>query len=197
MHISLLVGLCPFGRAHADVPKGDLDASSGKLSGASADDIVIIGSDIYPRGTTEQYPLFSDNEGNTLSNTAHDYAECSSKGMCDRASGECTCFLGFDGSACQRLSCPSNPSGLCSGNGRCRTAKELAESDYGNIYQLWDQDTSMGCDCDAGYSSSDCSEKICKYGADPIYYESSPNVRYSNWTYQIYTNMNSGYGINV
>ena len=33
---------------------------------------------------------------------AHFYAECSGKGACDRKSGACYCYAGFDGAACQR-----------------------------------------------------------------------------------------------
>jgi hypothetical protein len=34
--------------------------------------------------------------------TAHAPAECSGMGLCDRASGRCRCFAGFEGEACQR-----------------------------------------------------------------------------------------------
>merc|ERR1712000_487012 len=34
-------------------------------------------------------------------------------------------------------------------------------------------------------------DKICKYGADPLYQDSFQTIRYSNWTYSIYTT-NSG-----
>lgn len=35
--------------------------------------------------------------------------ECSNKGICDRISGSCQCFPGYDGSSCQRASCPTRP----------------------------------------------------------------------------------------
>jgi hypothetical protein len=36
---------------------------------------------------------------------AHFYAECSGKGLCDRAAGVCKCFDGYEGGACQRSEC--------------------------------------------------------------------------------------------
>lgn len=45
----------------------------------------------------------------------------------------------------------------------------------------------MGCKCDGGFTGPDCSQKICKYGADPLYYDDYQNIRYANFTYQIYT----------
>jgi len=49
----------------------------------------------------------SDTAGTRLTNTAHAYAECSNKGLCDRKTGECECLSGYDGAACNRASCPS------------------------------------------------------------------------------------------
>jgi hypothetical protein len=36
------------------------------------------------------------------STTAHALAECSNAGLCDRNTGRCRCFAGFEGDACQR-----------------------------------------------------------------------------------------------
>lgn len=177
--------ICQFGLAHVDTPKGDLDASSGKLS--DADTIVVTNDAMYPYGTTEQYPYAGDIDGLVLKNTAHEYRECSNKGICDRASGTCACFEGYDGSACQRASCPVTDGAMCAGHGTCHTIEELAKMDHGNIYELWDASSTMGCKCDAGYSGADCSQKVCKWGTDPLYYDSGSVARYSNWTYQFYT----------
>ena len=191
--------ICQFGLAHVDSPKGDLDASANGLSGP--DDTVAVGSDMYPYGTSEQFPNIyaSIDPADELENTAHYYMECSNKGICDRATGTCSCFDGYDGSACQRASCPSSGLGECSGHGVCKTIGALAGDDNDNIYKLWDEKITMGCSCDAGYSGPDCSERVCKVGADPLYYDDLQNVRMSNWTYQIYTddtaNVNGNYSI--
>lgn len=181
--------MCQFGTAHVDTPKGDLDASGGALSGPNTR--VVYNSFMYSKGTTEQYPEASDLDGLVLRDTAHEYRECSNKGICDRSSGTCACFDGYDGSACQRASCPSSGDGVCSGHGTCQSITEIAANDYGNIYSLWDKDITMGCVCDGGFSGPDCSEKICKYGEDPLYYDGPQNVRYSNFTYQFYTHTNN------
>ena len=168
-----------------DTPKGDLDASGGKLTGPNKR--VVYNDFIYPKGTTEQYPETSDLDGLILRNTAHEYRECSNKGICDRSSGTCACFEGYEGSACQRASCPSNGDGVCSGHGTCETIQEIANRDNGNIYRLWDAESTLGCVCDGGFAGPDCSEKICKYGTDPLYYDGPQTVRYSNWTFFLYT----------
>lgn len=107
-----------------------------------------------------------DSRGYELINTAHAYMECANKGICDRKTGECECFLGYDGAACQRASCPDP---LCSGHGTCHSAAEIAAKDYGNKYELWDKDVTMGCMCEPGYTGPSCAEKMCKYGVDPLY----------------------------
>jgi hypothetical protein len=178
--------VCQFGLAHVDTPKGDLDASSGKLTGPEKQ--VIVNSEVYPYGTTEQFPNMVDSNGNVLANSAHYYQECSNKGICDRAAGTCECFPGYEGSACQRASCPSNEEGVCSGHGTCQSIKEISTKDYNNIYELWDKSATLGCVCDAGYYGADCSLRQCKYGADPLYADDSiATPRFANWTYGIYT----------
>lgn len=176
--------ICPFGTAHVDTPLGDLDSSSGRLTGPNTR--VIVNSDMYPSGTTEQFPAMKNSAGVTLSQTAHYYRECSNKGICDRTTGTCECFEGYDGSSCQRASCPTSSNGVCSGHGTCASIQELAALDHENIYRLWDEDITMGCACDAGYSGSDCSARTCKVGADPLYYDDFQNVRHANFTVQFY-----------
>jgi len=151
---------------------------------------VIQGSTVYPFGTTEQYP-------DALSQEGHFYMECSNKGLCNRDDGTCECFPGYEGTACQRTSCPN----ACSGHGVCDNIKELAEdredgdlskgayamngyaSEHAGIgdlsgvgtqiYALWDKTFTMGCKCDPGYTGSDCSLKLCRYGIDPLFIPSN------------------------
>jgi hypothetical protein len=178
---------CYFGIAHVDSPKGDLNAD-GLVSGPLT--TVVTGSEVYPWGTTEQYPNANANEG-------HFYMECSNKGICDRKSGTCDCFDGYTGTACARAACPND----CSGHGTCESIKELAEmrsfdtnahhasatraansnngQDYNAAieesysYDLWDSDKTMGCKCDPVYYGADCSLKKCKYGVDPLFYDNT------------------------
>jgi len=177
--------ICQFGLAHVDTPKGDLDASGGKLTGP--DTLVAVNDFVYPYGTTEQYPSVKDIDDRIQQNTAHEYRECSNKGICDRTTGTCTCFEGYEGSACQRASCPTNANGVCSGHGTCQSISDIARNDYNNIYKLWDEDATMGCVCDGGYEGPDCSQRKCKYGTDPLYFDKNATIRYSNWTYGFHT----------
>ena len=147
---------------------------------------IIVGSAMYPKGTWEQYPNMVNSLNQVIENSAHDYMECSNKGICDRSAGTCTCFDGYDGSACQRASCPSSSAGVCSGHGTCATAKNIARADYNNSYNLWDEQTSMGCLCDYGYEGPDCSDAMCKVGVDPLYHDDQFNIRYSNFTFVLW-----------
>jgi len=49
----------------------------------------------------------------------------------------------------------------------------------------------LGCVCDGGFTGADCSQKICKAGPDPLYYDDYANIRYSNYTVQFYTKSSS------
>jgi len=133
----------------------------------------------------------------TNANDAHYYAECANKGTCDRKSGECKCFDGYEGKGCRRSTCPE----ACSGHGTCQYIDELIEdvehkrsknynggkriaSDYttaggvgstnenslvtGKTYELWDQQKIQGCQCDANWEGPDCSAKTCPRGDDPL-----------------------------
>lgn len=112
-------------------------------------------------------------------------AECSDQGICDRATGICSCFAGYEGSSCQRTACPND----CSGHGTCRSNEDfaydfsIAKSDqittsntfnsFLNEYiatysSAWDSGMHMGCKCDAGYRGADCSLVECPSSTDPL-----------------------------
>lgn len=97
---------------------------------------------------------------------AHFYRECSNKGICNRATGQCECFPGYEGEGCQRTACPGAESGSsCSGHGLCLSAYV----DYSDTaYNLWDREKTMKCKCDAGYDGPDCSLRLCPVGPDPV-----------------------------
>ena len=129
-------------------------------------------------------------------NSAHYYAECSNKGVCDRKTGECKCFDGYEGKGCRRSTCPEG----CSGHGTCEYIDELAVDFYnrrggpvnaataatsaalsnyvtdsdntrsftGFLYQLWDAQKIQGCKCDLGYSGPDCAGRVAPKGDDPL-----------------------------
>lgn len=82
------------------------------------------------------------------------------QGHCDRATGECVCFDGYEGAACDRLSCPSS----CSGHGRCKFIEDLSM----HALTEWDSTKIQGCECDAGYTGDDCSKRSCPVGDDPL-----------------------------
>jgi hypothetical protein len=110
--------------------------------------------------------------------------ECSDMGLCDRTTGQCTCFAGYTGAACQRTSCPND----CNGHGICQSNVKFAQDatialqpedfaaaglnadfDYLISYDLaWDSDLHFGCKCDVGYRGSDCSQVECPSSADPL-----------------------------
>jgi len=171
--------VCQFGLAHVDTPKGDLD-NSGVVTDATTANRVVENSFVYPYGTTEQYPEMIDSDLNVITESAHYYMECSNKGTCDRKKGTCKCYPGYDGAACQRASCPGFPNS-CSGHGVCKTIQQLANADTGNIYELWDRFSTMGCECDAGYHGADCSQRQCKHGVDPLYMDDSATIKYPVW----------------
>jgi hypothetical protein len=100
-----------------------------------------------------------------VDNVAHDEeAECSNMGVCDRGTGVCACRDGFEGAACNRLSCQGriSASSACSGRGRCLTLRHLATTNtdaslstesivYGSSVEdpiTWDADMIQGCSAD-------------------------------------------------
>lgn len=117
----------------------------------------------------------------TASNVAHmsdSQAECSDMGVCDQSTGTCSCMDGFEGAACNVMSCPGDP--VCNDHGECLTMAQLALSatengadvdfTYGatpNKAETWDFDKIQGCKCDHGYEGYDCSLLSCPKGDNP------------------------------
>ena len=130
---------------------------------------------------------------------AHEPRECSNAGLCDRATGMCTCFPGHTGEACEFFGCGDTGELECSGHGVCRTMEELAQMEnavpvqastttYGSPSTskttTWDQDQLTMCVCDSAWEiglgagqvqnpqwfGPACTMKHCPSGDDPYTY---------------------------
>jgi len=108
--------------------------------------------------------------------TAHEkFIECSNMGYCDRETGICTCRAGFEGPACEYMSCPTVGGVACGGHGQCMSLRQASEAWDGRVLTRpdagyaspWDADKIHGCVCDEGYTGYDCSETECPRGDDP------------------------------
>lgn len=100
-----------------------------------------------------------------IESTTRTTMECSGQGICNRESGQCQCYPGYNGDACQRLSCPND----CSNHGRCVKVYEALEqptvlqyNGYGNKENIY------SCICDPGHRGSDCSLLECPSDKDPM-----------------------------
>jgi hypothetical protein len=97
----------------------------------------------------------------------HGPTECSSKGDCDRDSGECKCYDGYTGKGCRRMECDGGST--CSGHGQCRSLSDVASTEgYAKGYNGWDKDMIQSCDCDPGWSGVACTDRLCPVGDDPL-----------------------------
>lgn len=182
---------CPSGLAVGDVVNGDLNHDGVAAAGTYVDvqwsSLQVPERMPAPDGSSVESPLAgADRAGLTARRgVSHFPAECSGRGSCDYTSGQCLCVEGFEGSACQRMSCPSG----CSNNGECRTAAEVAKNAlnrkrlgfFGDAeltlgvreplrdpFRLWSADTSRVCVCDPGFRGHDCSLRACPRGPDPL-----------------------------
>jgi hypothetical protein len=144
-----------------DTPQGDLN-SNGVL------DSYPVPSRSESKSTFEGFPLSYAHGADDVTtwSEAHFYAECSNKGVCDRSTGLCECWPGYEGSGCTRTACPSASAETCSGHGTCNTI--AAEADADHAYNGWDMHKTQACKCDPGYTGIDCSQRTCPSGDDPI-----------------------------
>eukprot|EP01038_Epipyxis_sp_PR26KG_P013267 gene13267-17773_t len=97
-------------------------------------------------------------------NNLHPWVECSNKGICDRKTGSCECFFGYDGIACQRSICPEN----CNYRGACFPERILADKAGRKYISPWDAMKTVGCLCDPGYRGPACEHQECPSGPDPL-----------------------------
>jgi len=132
-------------------------------------------------GSSIAYTTATGDFGQWDANGAHNIIECAGQGTCDRATGECKCFPGYEGEACTRTACPNQ----CSGHGTCLSAARLAadaksvtgttalEAAFGGNANLayntaWDSNKHYGCKCDLGFRGPDCSLQECPSDYDPL-----------------------------
>ena len=114
-------------------------------------------------------------------------AMCSDAGECDAEKGECACYVGFTGEACQRRVCANSGLG-CGDNGQCLTMHQMAMRgdafplsaggpgalSYGadlatRDFGAWDHDRVQGCVCDSDWAvglGPDETQKAEWFGAD-------------------------------
>jgi hypothetical protein len=147
-----------------------------------------------PKGKSWQQVVGTDNFDHV------GQVECSDGGICDTSTGECLCFPGKEGSACQRTSCPND----CSGHGTCRSNQDFAIDFSEAVYEAqkaadgsaitatsyydyflvtyddaWDAGMQYGCLCDVGFRGVDCSIVECPTAYDPMDEETCN--KYSEW----------------
>jgi len=129
---------------------------------------------ICPSGTS----WFSLPESDNMAHISES-VPCSDMGICDRSTGLCTCFPGYEGSSCNIMTCPGDTS-ECNGKGQCLTMRDLAKEatvngqdalvTYGekpNDKDTWDGNRIKGCHCNDGYEGFDCSLRSCPTGDNP------------------------------
>jgi len=132
-----------------------------------------VGHSRFDTDTNKRYPIVESDFAATFQAlypkrpNFNQYTECSSRGTCDYATGECKCFDGFEGRGCRRTTCPND----CSGHGRCLDNYDINPTQYMSFNypndQMWDQKRTQTCSCDRGYTGYDCNSRICPFGDDP------------------------------
>jgi len=159
--------VCTYSAAFVDSPVGDLNGDGEHGPARYFDprlNTKVFGIDFVGGGQSELYSSvygYARKTRLTPHDEAHFYRECANKGTCDRTTGLCNCFPGYEGEGCTRTSCASD----CSGHGRCRTIADSNPS-----YSAWDLHHTQQCICDPGYSGPACAMRDCPIGADPVEY---------------------------
>lgn len=159
--------ICTYSAAFVDTPVGDLNGDGEHGPARYFDprlNTKVYGIDHTAGGQSELYSHvygYARASRITPHDEAHFYRECANKGTCDRTTGVCACFPGYEGEGCTRTSCPDN----CNGHGRCRTF-----ADDHPTYSAWDLHHTQNCVCDPGYSGPSCAMRECPRGADPVQY---------------------------
>lgn len=167
--------ICTYSAAFVDTPVGDLNGDGEHGPARYFDgrqNSNVYGVNYVSGGQSELYAWqygyarngANPGDGRIIAwDEAHFYRECANKGTCDRTTGQCSCFPGYEGEGCTRTTCPLS----CSGHGKCRTL-----NDHGAVplYSAWDGDHTQDCVCDAGYSGAACQMRDCPRGADPVEY---------------------------
>jgi len=116
----------------------------------------------------KEWELYPDEHGESMPSSAtkakydeaHFFKECAGKGKCDRSTGECECYAGWEGTGCIRAACSEG----CSGHGFCKRIADVTDT-----YLGWDNYNSQYCVCEPGYEGADCSLRTCPKGHDPIH----------------------------
>lgn len=128
-------------------------------------------------GTWENWPYYA------VAQEGHFYMECSNRGLCKRDTGDCECFPGYEGVACNRMVCPDN----CNGKGVCQTVK-----DFASAYAFWDGDMARSCKCDPGYTGISCAERQCPFSNDVL---TKTNEVYETQYIEIFSNCELASGV--
>lgn len=177
---------CAYGLSFIDTPNGDLDHDNTLGSGygnrladnwnrpQGTGNLTALNPMYRPNGWWERHPsqLYGVADQSDIlpmrqrADEGHFYAECSNRGLCDRETGECSCFTGYSGTACNRTACAND----CSGHGVCNSIREMIPGSSSDVtdYMLWDADKTYGCVCDPEYFGNDCSKRRCYRNDDPL-----------------------------
>lgn len=133
----LLLGWC--GRASAQCPNACSGKGACDVYGTCACFRGWTAADCGERTCPESYAWA---DAASATDTAHAKAECSNRGACNRATGDCECAPGFTGRACEAMRCDFD----CVNKGKCLSMRRLAMTQYSDesekfTYEApWDAD---------------------------------------------------------